>query len=112
MAFLKPLLCSSGYIWILKAITALPDQPTTISGFATQNTKEPKFHSLKFCKILSDPSDGLAISGILQIPSGDGPFPVILLNHGYYNRAAYCSGDGTDLIAEILNQHDLPDRLV
>ncbi|MCG2788163.1 MAG: alpha/beta fold hydrolase [Anaerolineae bacterium] len=50
-------------------------------------------------------SDGLTITGILQIPPGDGPFPVILLNHGYYNRAAYRSGDGTDLIAEILNQH-------
>jgi uncharacterized protein len=48
-------------------------------------------------------SDGLTITGILQVPPGDGPFPVIILNHGYYNRAEYRSGDGTDLIAEVLN---------
>ncbi|MDX9993604.1 MAG: alpha/beta fold hydrolase [Anaerolineales bacterium] len=50
-------------------------------------------------------SDGLTITGILQAPPGDGPFPVIVLNHGYYNRAEYRSGDGTDRIAETLNQH-------
>ncbi len=49
-------------------------------------------------------SDGLTITGILQIPPGDGPFPVILLNHGYFNRAEYRSGDGTDRLAEFLNQ--------
>lgn len=50
-------------------------------------------------------SDSLNITGILQIPFGDGPFPVIILNHGYYNRVEYRSGDGTDRIAETLNQH-------
>lgn len=50
-------------------------------------------------------SDDLTITGILQVPPGAGPFPVIILNHGYYNRAEYRSGDGTDRIAEILNQH-------
>lgn len=50
-------------------------------------------------------SDGLTITGILQVPPGAGPFPVIILNHGYNNRAEYRSGDGTDRIAEILNQH-------
>lgn len=54
---------------------------------------------------ISYPSDGLTITGILQIPPGDSPFPVILLNHGYYNRAEYRSGDGTDRIAEVLNQY-------
>ncbi|MER3544630.1 MAG: peptidase [Chloroflexota bacterium] len=29
------------------------------------------------------PSDGLRITGIMNIPSGAGPFPVIILNHGY-----------------------------
>ncbi len=53
---------------------------------------------------ISYTSDGLNITGILQIPPGDGPFPVIVLNHGYFNRAEYRSGDGTDRIAEALNQ--------
>lgn len=46
--------------------------------------------------LFSYPSDGLRISGILQIPNGDGPFPVIIMNHGYQNRSEYTSGDGTD----------------
>jgi uncharacterized protein len=50
-------------------------------------------------------SDGLTITGILQVPPGAGPFPVIILNHGYYNRTEYRSGDGTDRIAETLNQN-------
>jgi dipeptidyl aminopeptidase/acylaminoacyl peptidase len=48
------------------------------------------------------PSDGLTITGILQIPAGDGPFPVIVMNHGYFNRVDYYSGDGTDRASEFL----------
>ena len=50
------------------------------------------------------PSDGLTISGILQIPKGTGPFPVIVLNHGYHDRGTYFSGAGTWQQAEFLNQ--------
>jgi dipeptidyl aminopeptidase/acylaminoacyl peptidase len=46
--------------------------------------------------LISYPSDGLRITGILQIPAGDGPFPVIIMNHGYSARSTYVSGDGTD----------------
>jgi uncharacterized protein len=48
------------------------------------------------------PSDGLTITGIMQIPVGDGPFPVIVMNHGYFNRADFYSGDGTDRSSEFL----------
>jgi dipeptidyl aminopeptidase/acylaminoacyl peptidase len=29
------------------------------------------------------PSDGLRITGVMNVPTGEGPFPVIILNHGY-----------------------------
>jgi dienelactone hydrolase len=51
------------------------------------------------------PSDGLTITGIMQVPQGTGPFPVIILNHGYYDRAGYRSGTGTSAAAEAFNQH-------
>lgn len=52
------------------------------------------------------PSDGLSIRGILQIPAeGRAPFPVIVMNHGYFNRSDYASGDGTDRAAEYFNKH-------
>lgn len=55
--------------------------------------------------LISYPSDGLRITGILQIPTGDGPFPVIIMNHGYMNRSEYISGDGTDRAAKFLVEH-------
>jgi dipeptidyl aminopeptidase/acylaminoacyl peptidase len=52
------------------------------------------------------PSDDLKISGVLQIPTqGRPPYPVIILNHGYFYRGDYRSGDGTDRMAAYLNRH-------
>ena len=39
-------------------------------------------------------SDGLTISGILLVPDGKGPFPGIVLNHGYIDPAYYVTGQG------------------
>ncbi len=33
--------------------------------------------------LIAYPSDGLRITGVMDIPTGSGPFPVIILNHGY-----------------------------
>jgi dipeptidyl aminopeptidase/acylaminoacyl peptidase len=51
------------------------------------------------------PSDGLTITGILQVPkTGTPPYPVIVMNHGFFSRYVYYSGDGTDRAAEFLNR--------
>lgn len=39
-------------------------------------------------------SDDLRISGILNIPKGTGPFPVLFLNHGYIDPSEYTNGRG------------------
>ncbi len=39
-------------------------------------------------------SEGLRISGIMNVPSGRGPFPVLVLNHGYIDPADYVTGQG------------------
>jgi dipeptidyl aminopeptidase/acylaminoacyl peptidase len=49
------------------------------------------------------PSDDLTITGIMQIPQGQGPFPVIILNHGYISASRYWSGADTWRAAEYLN---------
>jgi dipeptidyl aminopeptidase/acylaminoacyl peptidase len=41
------------------------------------------------------PSDELTISGVLCVPHGDGPFPVVILNHGYIAPDEYWSGADT-----------------
>lgn len=39
-------------------------------------------------------SEGLKISGIMNIPKGKGPFPVIVMNHGYIDPKVYTNGQG------------------
>ncbi len=44
---------------------------------------------------ISYPSDGLSISGMMAVPKGEGPFPVIILNHGYIPPSEYWTGADT-----------------
>lgn len=39
-------------------------------------------------------SNDLKISGIMNIPFGDGPFPALVLGHGYIDPAIYTTGRG------------------
>lgn len=39
-------------------------------------------------------SNGLKITGVLLIPEGDGPFPLVIFNHGYIAPSVYTSGRG------------------
>ncbi len=39
-------------------------------------------------------SGDLKISGIMNVPKGSGPFPVLILNHGYINTKYYTNGRG------------------
>ncbi|RJR26267.1 alpha/beta fold hydrolase [candidate division WWE3 bacterium] len=52
--------------------------------------------------LISYISDNLKIYGVMNLPKGDGPFPVIILNHGYFNTSSFNSGDGTQTMADIL----------
>ena len=39
-------------------------------------------------------SEGLTISGVMNVPRGRGPFPVLVLAHGYIDPAVYVTGQG------------------
>lgn len=41
---------------------------------------------------ISYPSEGLKLTGLIHIPQGRGPFPVIIANRGYIDRARYQPG--------------------
>lgn len=44
--------------------------------------------------LVSYRGDGLRISGIMNVPDGKGPFPVLVLNHGYIDPQTYVPGQG------------------
>ena len=52
--------------------------------------------------IISYPSDGLTIYGFMNVPSGDGPFPVVIALHGYIDPAIYQTLDYTTENADSL----------
>ena len=39
--------------------------------------------------LVTFPSDGLTIYGFMNVPQGEGPFPVVLVLHGYVDPARY-----------------------
>src|SRR5690606_12432305 len=39
-------------------------------------------------------SGGLTVSGRLAVPNGEGPFPAVVLAHGYIDPAVYVNGQG------------------
>lgn len=87
--------------------------PYTIEGLREHEFKsgvitirETLLETDNFTRYLIEyPSDGLTITGILQVPTvGEPPYPVIVMNHGFFSRTIYNSGDGTDRAAEFLNR--------
>jgi len=87
--------------------------PYTIDGLRQHDFQSGEIHiratlseNDRFTTFLIDyPSDGLTITGVMQIPAGEGPFPVILMNHGFFSRSVYNSGDGTDRASAFLAEH-------
>lgn len=57
--------------------------------------------------LMSYDSDGLHITGMATIPTGRGPFPVALLNHGYVLPSQYATGVGTRVMADALSRRGI-----
>ena len=51
---------------------------------------------------ISYPSGRLTITGYMYVPQGPGPFPVVILNHCYYDPELYFTGTGTQREADYL----------
>jgi dipeptidyl aminopeptidase/acylaminoacyl peptidase len=45
-------------------------------------------------RIVTYRSEKLTVSGVMLVPDGDGPFPVLVLNHGYIDPDSYFPGQG------------------
>jgi dipeptidyl aminopeptidase/acylaminoacyl peptidase len=44
--------------------------------------------------LISYRGDGLRLTGVMNVPRGKGPFPVLVLNHGYIDPDVYVAGQG------------------
>ncbi|NOK78445.1 MAG: Dipeptidyl aminopeptidase/acylaminoacyl peptidase [Chloroflexi bacterium AL-W] len=51
---------------------------------------------------ISYPVDGLQLTGLIHIPNGEGPFPVIIANRGYIEPERYQSGMDSRAFADFM----------
>ena len=95
--------------------TATPDPwaeyaPYTIEGLRARSYGEGEIEIVDVMEraqnftryLIAYHSDGLRITGMMNLPKGDGPFPVVILNHGYYPLDVYQTGNGSKLAADYL----------
>ena len=79
-------------------------RPLDLEAFERKSIYDRKKRSSRgFTRYLfAYPSDGLRITGMLNRPKGKGPFPVVILNHGYYPLDVYQTGNGSKVAADYL----------
>ncbi len=99
------LMCKRRIIAILFVTLALPVLAAEIPSLPALMAREYNGSDLRIVKTLAGnnvytryqiayKSDALTISGIMNVPKGKGPFPVIVTNHGYIDPAVYSVGRG------------------
>ncbi|EKE19578.1 MAG: peptidase S9 prolyl oligopeptidase active site protein [uncultured bacterium] len=77
----------------------------TKDSIPVMSEKEFQGSDLKLVKVLDQnefytrhsityKSEGFTISGIMNVPAGKGPFPVLFLNHGFIDPKYYTNGQG------------------
>jgi dipeptidyl aminopeptidase/acylaminoacyl peptidase len=72
-----------------------PDGTLEITQVVTETDSFTKY-------LVRYPSDELLITGMMNIPKGEGPFPVVILNHGYIPPSRFWSGADTWRAADYL----------
>lgn len=71
-------------------------------------TEGPGFNSYMFSMDFSpslNPKEQKKVTGIINIPSGNNKFPVVVLYRGYIDQRTYKSGDGTKRVGEYFAQN-------
>src|SRR5512143_720106 len=74
----------------------------TYGGGAIQIVEKTGQNSAFTRYLIQYPSDGLRIAAFMDVPAGQGPFPVVVALHGYINPSAYGTLDYTTHYADTL----------
>lgn len=103
--------------------TLVPSLNVSEGGPALDEVSLPAFsqqafdgHDFRVGRVLADnetytryyityESGELTISGIMNVPKGEGPFPLLILNHGHIDTAIYTNGRGLKREQDYLARH-------
>lgn len=96
-AAVKPPTLAPRVVFPTPTPTPDPYAGLTIDDLAERAYGEGEFQSLDVLQVtaaftrtlVSYESDGLTVFGFMNVPAGQGPFPVVLVNHGYVEPSVY-----------------------
>lgn len=75
-----------------------PTSPLSIDGTRERTSSFTSYD-------ISYLSDGFHITGVINVPEGDGPFPTVVLAHGWIDRDDYVAGQGMTRERNYLAEH-------
>lgn len=97
-AILTAILIASGGTPATAVPPAVPSLPAffsqDFSGTSLKVGKRLTTNSTYTGYAVTYKSNGLTISGVMNVPKGSGPFPVVVLAHGYIDPKVYKTGQG------------------
>src|SRR3989344_5946794 len=84
------------------------NKPKPLEKYTIENLSNTKFSpsEIKIDKnIFEFKIDNKKVTGLINTPDGEGPFPVIVLLRGYVDQSIYTTGTGTKRVGEFLSQN-------
>lgn len=104
--------------WFANIFYHLPKSPTNIVSqikprplekYTIENLAEVTFPASEITMeekgVFSFKVDGKKVTGSIQIPEGEGPFPLIVMFRGYIDQKTYKTGDGTRRASEYFSKN-------
>ncbi len=83
----------------ISQIKPRPLERYTIDNLSKANIQPSKIE-IGDNHLFSFTADGKKVTGLINIPQGKGPFPVIVMFRGYVDQKQYKTGDGTRKVGE------------
>ena len=83
---------------------SFPLEKYTIENLANTQFK-PSEIKIEDEHLFSFIAEGKKLTGCINIPEGDGPFPVIVLLRGYVDQSIYTTGTGTKRVGEYFSKN-------
>jgi len=93
-------------------------RPRPLEKYAIENLVKTEFKAseINFDKVIKETEnytskefffnvDGKKVSGLINVPTGPGPFPVIVMYRGYVDQKQYYIGEGTQHAGEVFAQN-------
>jgi dienelactone hydrolase len=84
------------------------NKPKPLEKYTIENLSRTKFNKSKINmsgNIFDFKVEDKKVTGLINIPEGEGPFPLVLLIRGYVDQSIYQTGVGTKRVGEYFKDH-------